>query len=105
MESEFGMYFASFLRQRRKLMGLSQEEFAGLVHVSKSAITKWETGRGIPDRMNIRQLSKVLDVPIDSLNRICEGNDQLDYSSALLLEEIIALLETYGYQVTKIKER
>lgn len=103
MESEYEMYFKVFLRERRKAMGLTQEELAKRVLVSKSAITKWESGRGIPDRTNLRQLAKVLGVPIDKLNRICEGHET-DATGEEIINDIINVLRAYGYTVTKGEE-
>lgn len=103
MESEYEMYFKEFLRKRRKAMGLTQEELAKRVLVSKSAITKWESGRGIPDRTNLRQLSKVLGVSIDKLNSVCEGKETA-VTNEEILNDIINVLRSYGYAVTKGEE-
>ena len=100
MEREYEMNFAQFVRDRRKQMNLTQEGLADLVHVSKSAVTKWESGRGLPDRTNLRQLAKVIGVSVEILNGICEGNE-LSESDGVLIAEIIALLEKHGYKVTK----
>ncbi len=100
MEREYEMNFAQFVRDRRKQMNLTQEGLADLVHVSKSAVTKWESGRGLPDRTNLRQLAKVIGVSVEILNGICEGNE-LSESDEVLIVEIIALLEKHGYKVTK----
>ena len=100
MERESEMYFAQFLKQKRNNMGLTQEELATKVHVSKSAITKWEAGRGIPDRTNLRELSEVLGTPVDFLNRLIEGNNQPNLDSGFM-EDVISLLESYGYTVMK----
>ena len=43
-----------YISARRKHMRLTQEELADKVGVSKSAIAKWETDGGLPDRDNLR---------------------------------------------------
>ncbi len=103
MERESDMLFSEFIRQRRKILGLTQEEFANRLHVSKSAVAKWEAGRGIPGRTNLRVLSEVTGVSIYMINRICEGCEQ-DISDALIVKEIIAVLEANGYMVTRRTE-
>lgn len=103
MESEFIMYFADFLRERRKEMGITQDELGRMVHVSKSAVTKWESGRGLPDRTNLRQLAKVLGISIDTLNKICEGETP-DVSNELIINDIISVLEKHGYEVKRREE-
>ena len=56
-----------FIAKRRKIMRLTQEELAKRIGVSKSAIAKWETDGGLPDRDNLRKLSDVINVSIDDL--------------------------------------
>lgn len=55
------------LKEARKQVGLSQEELAKKMNVSRSAIAKWETDKGIPDVDNLRIISQLLDVSIDFL--------------------------------------
>lgn len=61
------MTFAEKLKNSRKSVGLSQEQLAEKLCVSRQAVTKWESGRGIPDIENIKAISKLLDVSIDYL--------------------------------------
>ncbi len=53
-----------FLRRSR---GMTQEELAEKVCVSRQAITKWESGAGVPDISNIESLCRVFGVSYDSL--------------------------------------
>ena len=55
------------IREQRKKAGLSQEQLSEKLGVSRSAITKWETDKGIPDVDNLKALSKLLNVSIDYL--------------------------------------
>ena len=55
------------LREARKAAGLSQEEFAQKAGVSRSAVAKWESGRGLPDIENLKVISSLLDISIDYL--------------------------------------
>ena len=61
------MTLADKLKEARKNAGLTQNELAEKICVSRQAITKWESGKGIPDVENLRTISKVLDVSIDFL--------------------------------------
>ena len=61
------MTLADKLKEARKNVGLTQNELAEKLCVSRQAITKWESGNGIPDVENLRTLSKVLNVSIDFL--------------------------------------
>ena len=55
------------LKDARKKAGLSQEQLAEKLCVSRQAITKWESDKGIPDIKNIQNISKLFGVSIDSL--------------------------------------
>lgn len=61
------MTLADKLKEARKNAGLTQTELAEKLSVSRQAITKWESGKGIPDIENLRTISKVLEVSIDFL--------------------------------------
>ncbi len=51
----------------RRRCGLSQQQLAQLLCVSRSAIAKWETDKGLPDVDNLRQLSRLLGMTVDNL--------------------------------------
>ena len=53
--------------QQRKEKGLSQEELATSLAVSRQAISKWELGESVPDTGNVVQLSKLFSVSADYL--------------------------------------
>ena len=55
------------LREARKEAKLSQEEFAEKVGVSRSAVAKWESDRGIPDVENLKVIASLLNISIDYL--------------------------------------
>ena len=55
------------LRMLRKEKNLTQEELAEQLNVSRQAITKWESGEGIPDVENLKQISTLFNVIIDDL--------------------------------------
>ena len=55
------------VKQKKKTSGLSQEELAEKLSVSRSAVAKWETDKGIPDINNLKYISQVLNVSIDYL--------------------------------------
>lgn len=61
------MQFHDKLKQLRIQNGYSQERLAELLNVSRQAITKWESGRGMPDISNLKMISDLFDVTLDSL--------------------------------------
>lgn len=61
------MNFAERLKEIRKSQNLSQEQLAEKIGVSRQAITKWETGRGLPDIDNMKILAEIFKMTIDDL--------------------------------------
>lgn len=55
------------IKECRKKASLSQEELSEKLCVSRQAITKWESDRGIPDIKNIQNISKLFGISIDYL--------------------------------------
>ena len=67
------------LYKLRKLKGLSQEEFAEQIRVSRQAISKWERGEAYPDTENLITISNVFGVSIDALLR----SDNISFTNAI----------------------
>lgn len=94
------MTFGKYISHKRKEMQMTQEELATKLHVSKSAIAKWETDGGIPDRDNLKKLAKVMKVSVDELYRIIDKSEKRN-EEINITSDIIATLELYGYQVKR----
>ena len=90
-----------FISERRKYMGLTQEELSKKIGVSKSAIAKWETDGGLPDRDNLKKLSEVINVSVDELHRIISRTGSDDDMKLNITPDVIATLESYGYRVIR----
>ena len=56
-----------FIQQRRKALGLTQKELADKLGISDKTVSKWETGKGMPDISSIPELCKILNVSINEL--------------------------------------
>ena len=61
------MTLAEKLKDARKNAALSQEQLAEKLCVSRAAVAKWESGKGLPDIENLKAISKLLDGSIDYL--------------------------------------
>lgn len=73
------MEFNEKLQQLRKQKDLTQEQLAEQLYVSRTAISKWESGKGYPNIESLKCISKLFSVSIDEL---------------LSGEELISLAET-----------
>lgn len=61
------MEFNEKLQELRKNKGLTQEELAEALYVSRTAISKWESGRGYPNIDSLKEISNYFSVSIDEL--------------------------------------
>lgn len=59
--------FHEKLQELRKIRGLTQEELAEALFVSRTAISKWESGRGYPSIDSLKEISRYFSVFIDDL--------------------------------------
>lgn len=61
------MEFGEKLQLLRKERGLTQEELAEQLFVSRAAVSKWESGRGYPGIDSLKAIAKYFSVSLDSL--------------------------------------
>ena len=59
------MTFGAKLQQVRKAAGLSQEQLADLMELSRQAISKWETDQAVPDIEKVTQLCEIFKLSAD----------------------------------------
>lgn len=75
------MLFGEKLQKMRKLNGMSQEQLAEKLNVSRQAVSKWEIG-SLPDVDNIIKISKYFDCSLDYLM-----NNDIDQEDYRIVEE------------------
>ncbi|MCM0598334.1 helix-turn-helix transcriptional regulator [Periweissella fabalis] len=82
------------LKQRRQLSGLTQAEVANKLHVSRQAISNWETGRHLPDLILVNQLANIYDSSVDELinddSKAKLSKSPVGYIFSLLMLSILA---------------
>ena len=61
------MDFGEKLQELRKSRGMTQEELAEALFVSRTAVSKWESGRGWPSIDSLKAISTFFDITIDEL--------------------------------------
>ncbi len=61
------MEFNEKLQELRKAKSLTQEELAEALYVSRTAVSKWESGRGYPSLDSLKEISRYFSVSIDDL--------------------------------------
>ena len=61
------MEFNEKLQELRKQKGMTQEELAEKLYVSRTAVSKWESGRGYPNLESLKAISQFFHVSLDDL--------------------------------------
>ena len=61
------MKFSEKLIRLRKIKGLTQDELASAVGVSRQAVYKWESGQSYPEVIKLLELKKLFEISIDDL--------------------------------------
>ena len=85
------------IKSARTSAGLTQEQLAVALSVSRQAITKWESDKGMPDIENLKNISKVLSVSLDYLL-----NDSTELDLRVIREEIkLGDVSVFGKQGRK----
>ena len=87
-----------FIMNKRKALGLTQQQLAAKLHVSYQAVSKWETGNYMPDLSLLEPLSKELEI---SLNELLTGEEieqekVIEYTEQNLLSTIDYTGEIYS---------
>lgn len=91
------MTFGEKLKEARKNAGLSQEQFAEKMSVSRSAVARWEADLGMPDISNLKAMAQLLSVSIDYL---------LDEDEKLSFNEIREPIDLNSFEKTgKCRDR
>lgn len=62
------MTFSEKLKQLRNQKGVSQTKLAADIHISRSAVAKWENGRGMPNDDSLQLLAEYFGVTTEELN-------------------------------------
>ena len=70
------MLFADTLKKLRKEKGLSQHALAKKMFVTNATVSRWETGRRLPDAAMITRLSEVLEVDVNTLLFAASDNNE-----------------------------
>lgn len=92
------MEFHEKLQQLRKQNNLTQEQLAESVHVSRAAVSKWESGRGYPNIDSLKALAKLFSVTVDELlsgeELLTAVEEDQRQTKKTLLDLIFGLLDT-----------
>ena len=55
---------------RRKELGYTQQQLAEKLNISDKVVSKWETGRSLPDTSMLTDLAEVLEISVSELLKV-----------------------------------
>ena len=91
------MEFHEKLQELRKQRGLTQEELAQHLYVSRAAVSKWESGRGYPGIDSLKQIARFFHITIDELlssgEALTIAEEEQKQKSATLHDLVFGLLD------------
>ena len=87
-----------FIAQLRKELGLTQKELAEKLEVTDKAISRWETGKGLPDTSLLKPLAEIFGV---SVGELLSGKRMDDSQIKNQADHII--LESLSYEESQEK--
>ena len=88
------MNLADRIQSLRKTKGISQEELADTIGVSRQAVSKWESEQSIPDLDKVIIMSEYFDVTTDYILRGIEPTKNSEEKSVVMTSKILYLAST-----------
>ena len=93
------MEFHEKLQELRKEKGLTQEELAASLYVSRAAVSKWESGRGYPGIDSLRAISAFFSVTLDELlseeELLCAAEEDKNQKTGSMCDLVFGLLDLF----------
>lgn len=91
------MEFHEKLQELRRRRGLTQEELAERLYVSRTAVSKWESGRGYPSIDSLKAIARLFSVTVDELlsseELISAAEEQQKHSEERLQDLVFGLTD------------
>ena len=85
------MQIGKKISQLRKMSGLSQEQFAEKMDVSRQTISKWENGASVPDWESMIKISCIFSITLDELAENEDDAKSEKQSMGLTLQDLIKI--------------
>lgn len=93
------MNFSNKLKELRRARGISQAELADALHVSRSAVAKWENGLGMPSKESLSILADYFAVSKDELVTVSEDggnkNKMSDKDKKVIIRAAIIVVSAF----------
>ena len=83
------MQIGNKINQLRKLSGMTQEQLAEKLNVSRQTISKWESGSSTPDIESVVKVSEIFQVSLDDLLKEGEASVTNKNDERITLEDLV----------------
>jgi len=81
------MKISELIKSKRKEKNLTQQELADLLFVSSKTISKWETGRGLPEVMMLNKIAEILNIDsAEMMGSIKDSSEKSDIKHGLVIK-------------------
>lgn len=104
------MGFSEKLQKLRTQRNLTQEQLANQLFVSRTAISKWETGRGTPNLDSLQAIAKLFGVSLDELLSteevvVMAKNENKRNTEQILcyIDSVLNLMSVFGFLLPMYK--
>ena len=104
------MEFSEKLQKLRTQRNLTQEQLANQLFVSRTAISKWETGRGTPNLDSLQAIAKLFGVSLDELLSteevvVMAKNENKRNTEQILcyIDSVLNLMSVFGFLLPMYK--
>lgn len=87
------MELSEKIHKLRKEQGMTQEQFAERLFVSRTAVSKWETGRGTPNMESLQMIARVCGITLDELLRAEEVISIAEKENKENLDRLVGYVE------------
>lgn len=84
------MIIGTKINQLRKLSGMTQEQLAEKLNVSRQTISKWEAGASVPDLQSVLTISRMFQVPLEEL-LLDEETPMKKQEEKITLEDLVKI--------------
>lgn len=79
------------INQLRKLSGMTQEQLAEKLNVSRQTVSKWESGGTSPDLDSVIKVSRIFHVSLDDLLMEGDANVATEKENMITLEDLMKI--------------
>ncbi|MBL8571995.1 MAG: helix-turn-helix transcriptional regulator [Phreatobacter sp.] len=98
------MSLASRIKETREARGMSMTDLAGIVDVTTSAVSTWESGRSAPRPAMLAKIAKALGVKVEFLNEeIDEEDGPMDGVEEILQKAKEDIANVLGASLDRVK--